>query len=262
MTTSATALGPPGDAIDTGGASAASPAIDAPLAPDTVVATVAGRPIRLRDVEAREDALRRGPRGRHLPPAASPAGAEARRWIVRELVTEALIRHALDERGLPSADALVEAVASGPAPSEAEIADYYRRNADRFRLDERALVRLAPATGGGVDDDLAAAPETEVRRGELAGPFEDALLAAAPGTVVGPFIVAGRPWLARLKRVLPAGLRPLEEVRAGIEAELRAADRARRFEDWLERQRAALVRLEPGFEHPGDPTRRTPSHRH
>ncbi|HEU4572651.1 MAG TPA: peptidylprolyl isomerase [Candidatus Limnocylindrales bacterium] len=230
-------------------------------ATDPPVATVAGRPIRLHEVEVREAALRRGPRARHLPPTGSVAAAGARRWIVRELVTEALVRQALDERGLPDVGALVDAVADGPEPTEADIADYYERNAARFRSEERRVVRLARATAG-VEPDLTAASEAEVRRGELVGPFEDAIFAAGPGAVVGPFVVDGRSWLARLEGVFPAGRVPLSDVRREIETELRAVARSRRFDEWLERRRTTLVHLEPGFEHPGDPTGRAPTHRH
>ena len=55
---------------------------------------------------------------------------------------------------------------------------------------------------------------------------------------------------------------PYAQVRALIEAELGTVDRDRRFARWLDERCAALVRLEPGFEHPGDPTHPDAVHRH
>jgi [acyl-carrier-protein] S-malonyltransferase len=55
---------------------------------------------------------------------------------------------------------------------------------------------------------------------------------------------------------------PYDEVRARIAAELGAGDRDRAFARWLEQRHAALVRLSPGFEHPGDPAHPDATHRH
>ncbi|MDT5036336.1 MAG: [acyl-carrier-protein] S-malonyltransferase [Micromonosporaceae bacterium] len=55
---------------------------------------------------------------------------------------------------------------------------------------------------------------------------------------------------------------PYEQVRARIAADLGRADRDRRFTRWLDERCAALVRLEPGFEHPGDPRHPDAVHRH
>jgi [acyl-carrier-protein] S-malonyltransferase len=55
---------------------------------------------------------------------------------------------------------------------------------------------------------------------------------------------------------------PFADVRAAIEADLLAAARSRIFDEWLERRRAALAVIEPGFEHPGHPIHGVPSHRH
>jgi [acyl-carrier-protein] S-malonyltransferase len=55
---------------------------------------------------------------------------------------------------------------------------------------------------------------------------------------------------------------PYEEVRDKIAAELGRVDRDRRFTQWLDGRCAALVRLQPGFEHPGDPRHPDAVHRH
>jgi [acyl-carrier-protein] S-malonyltransferase len=55
---------------------------------------------------------------------------------------------------------------------------------------------------------------------------------------------------------------PYAEVRDRIAAELGRIDRDRAFARWLDERCAALVRLEPGFEHPGDPAHPDAVHRH
>ena len=55
---------------------------------------------------------------------------------------------------------------------------------------------------------------------------------------------------------------PLAEVRPTIAEHLRAAARRRAFRVWLDQRRAELVRLSPGYEHPGDPRQPDNTHRH
>ena len=55
---------------------------------------------------------------------------------------------------------------------------------------------------------------------------------------------------------------PLAEVRSAIADHLRGAARRRAFRVWLDARRAALVRLAPGYEHPGDPRQADNTHRH
>jgi [acyl-carrier-protein] S-malonyltransferase len=54
----------------------------------------------------------------------------------------------------------------------------------------------------------------------------------------------------------------LDEVRSAIAEHLRAAARRRAFRVWLDARRATLVRLAPGYEHPGDPSQPDNTHRH
>jgi [acyl-carrier-protein] S-malonyltransferase len=60
----------------------------------------------------------------------------------------------------------------------------------------------------------------------------------------------------------PAFVVPFDEVRGAIEDDLLVAARARAFDEWLDRRRAALAVIKPGFEHPGHPIHGVPSHRH
>jgi [acyl-carrier-protein] S-malonyltransferase len=55
---------------------------------------------------------------------------------------------------------------------------------------------------------------------------------------------------------------PYEQVRDQIAAELGTVSRDRRFAQWLDERYADLVRLQPGFEHPGDPRHPDATHRH
>jgi [acyl-carrier-protein] S-malonyltransferase len=58
------------------------------------------------------------------------------------------------------------------------------------------------------------------------------------------------------------GTIPYEEAEASIHEELLIAARVRAFDLWLEERRQALAIVEPGYEHPADPSYRFPSHRH
>jgi [acyl-carrier-protein] S-malonyltransferase len=158
------------------------------------VATVAGRPIPVSVLEDRLALIRQGPRGRHIPPAGSPGYGDACRWVVRELVTEAVLEHEARVRGLHEISQLVLAATEGVVVPDEEIRSYYDRNPDLYR---------------------------------------------------------------RAAKVIP-----FEEAEASIRQELLLAARVRAFDQWLEERRAALAVVEPGFEHPADPTYRFPSHRH
>ncbi|HKT02394.1 MAG TPA: hypothetical protein VJT31_22925, partial [Rugosimonospora sp.] len=55
---------------------------------------------------------------------------------------------------------------------------------------------------------------------------------------------------------------PYPSVHGRIAERLRTARAHRAFLDWLDRERAASVRLAPGYEHPGDPAQPDHEHRH
>jgi len=232
-------------------------------------ATVAGRAIPLARLDARIEALRRGPRGRHLPPGDGPATATARRWVARELVTEAVIAHEMRSAGVTAPHELVRVATAGVTVAEADARDYYRRNPDRFARPEARVVRhvvladeptaLATAALPARLDD---GPLVTVRRGELAGALEDALFAAAPGAIVGPIRTELGWHVARLETVVPATVAPFDEVRPTIEADLLEDARRRAFDRWLEDRRARLAVMDPAYEHPGHPVHGFASHRH
>jgi [acyl-carrier-protein] S-malonyltransferase len=238
-----------------------------------IVATVAGRPIPVSALEAKVAEVRRGPRGRHLPPES--AGAESTRlgrWLVQELVTEAVLDHEVRAAGLRGRSpktivALVRRVTAEVTVEEPDVRAYYHRNADLYTRREVRRIRHAVVSEIAAADAMARSGaiegnELEVRRGELAGPLEDALFAARVGDVVGPIRTEHGWHVARLDAVDPASSVPFDDVRPAIHAELLAAARARAFGDWLESRRKAIAVVEPAYAHPGDPIHGLRSHRH
>jgi hypothetical protein len=261
------------------------------------IATVGGRPIPVERLDERIAALRRGPRGRHLPPGDADDGAGPWRWIALELVNEAVLAHEARAVGIvrdgagPLDDGdvarLVAHVTHDVRIAEADALAYYGRNADRYRRPVARLVRhvlladetqarsvaarvargeglaaLAVALSRDAGSRARGGDLGPVHRGELAGPLEDALFAADVGEVVGPVRTEHGWHVACVEAVVPASISPFDEVRPAIEAELLEAARLRAFDDWLARRRTALAVIEPGFEHPGHPSHGVASHRH
>lgn len=186
-----------------------------------------------------------------------------------------------------AARTLFDRVTSNVVVSEDDIAGYYDRNLDRFRYEERRVVShvlTADAEGArmarerldagediaGVAAALSIDPGTrhrggrlgEMRRGQMVGPFEDAVFACSEGSVLGP-VQSEFGWhVAVVVAVIPAGMEPFEAVRSEIEADLLSDLRGRTFEAWLESRRQVLTSVEPGWEHPGDPRLPDFFHRH
>jgi hypothetical protein len=269
-----------------------------------VVAVVGGRPISRASLDRRMADVRRGRRGRHLPPDGGQVSIGVRRWVVQELITEAVMVHEAEAAGIiaagsatdPGADGrltasavgrLVETVTAGVTVTGREVRGYYVRNGDRYRRREGRRVRHvllpdAPTAqaaihrlAAGADMGALAAAVSidagtrtgggdlgDVHRGELSGPFEDAIFSAPVGAVLGPIRTEHGWHVARVDAVSAASCVPYAEARLAIEADLLAAERSRLFGAWLEDRRAALVLIEPGFEHPADPIHGFPSHRH
>lgn len=163
--------------------------------PVTRIATVGGRPISIERLEERVAEVRRGPRGRHLPPGDGPESIHLQRWIVQELVTQEVLAHearaagiagtqaASPERHTPGAGPssptgmpalavarLVDHVTASVTVPSREIRAYYQRNRDRYLRRESRRVRhilLADAASArrvvarlGAGDDMAALAAT------------------------------------------------------------------------------------------------------
>ena len=78
----------------------------------TVVATVGGVPVRVDEVDAREDQLRTSRLASSLPQPGTSEGRQLRRWLTQQLVTERVAAEEAATRGLtaegaPSEDALL-----------------------------------------------------------------------------------------------------------------------------------------------------------
>lgn len=242
-----------------------------------LVATVAGVAILVEGVDRRLADLRRGPRARHIPPDGAGGSGDLRRWVAQELVMEAVLVHEARAAGitdiveparLSSRDVarLVAHVTGEVTVPESHVRAYHERNADLYERRETRTVRHVIASDKRAPQGhaalLAAVEPIEVRRGELAGPLEDAIFGAELGAVVGPIRTELGWHVARVEAIAPASRTSFAEARAAIEDELLVAARARAFDEWLERRRAALVVVEPEFEHPGHPRHGAPSHRH
>jgi [acyl-carrier-protein] S-malonyltransferase len=252
----------------------------------TAVAWVAGDPVDLSEVDVLEAALRAGPVGPTLPREQSREGRQLRRWIVQVLVAERLVAveaaaRGLDASGAPglfdlapdraamlglgsvAADLLTRsplarrvfvAVTEDVAVPPDVVAEFYERNPERFRVPEERVVTHTIGDG---------TPRQRVlRRGQLTGPVEAAVFAAAAGDTVGPVRDPLGTHTVVVEEVRPARVRPLAEVRDEITAHLVAGARRRAFTAWLDRHAAVDVALAPGFEHPGDPGQPDNTHRH
>lgn len=262
------------------------------------VATVGGAPISIGRLEQRVVEIRRGPRGRHLPPGDWQATRSFERWIVQDLIREAVLVHEARTAGIiepsttvvdgpseatmlpqPAMAELIDHVVRGVTVPPDDIRAYYERNLDRYRRpasrgvrhvllpDEASAVRMIGRLAAGEDmGRLAAEVSIDVGSrtlgGELAGPFEDAVFAARIGGVVGPIQTEHGWHVLRVEAESAPRTLPFIAVASEIEAELLDAARAAAFAAWLEERCAALVVMESGFEHPADPVHGVPSHRH
>jgi [acyl-carrier-protein] S-malonyltransferase len=229
-----------------------------------IAATVAGEDIPITEVDIREAELRTSGLAGVLPVAGTSEGRQLRRWLTQLLVTERVIAveaaarriEAADAPGehelLPDATARLElgsvtsAVLTSSAMARAlfaqvtahvdvtepEIAGYHARNPYRYAARRRATDG-ATATG----------------HATATGP------ATATATATGHAADAG--W-----DTPPGEPPPLSRVRDAVAADLRAAARRRAFAAWLDGRKAELVRLAPGFEHPGDPRQPDNTHKH
>ncbi len=264
--------------------------------PETL-ATVGALEITGADVARRVQRIRAEAGPESLPAAGSPAERRLRRWVLHALVNEAVVAAEAASRALvddaaaePDAGvvaAVFEAVTADVTVADNVVNEYYARNVDRYLRPETRRVRHLVLADRGSADVVAArarsrAPSSQpaavrstgsagapagatveqVSRGQVCGPLEDALFAAAPGDVVGPLRSELGWHVARVEAVTPAATVPLEAVREAIAADLLAAERGRRFDAWLGQRRAELVTVAAGHEHPGDPRAPDSNHRH
>ncbi len=145
----------------------------------SVAATVAGAPVPVAEVDAREAALRASPQTAALPRPGTSEGRQLRRWLTQVLVTEKVVGREAQSSGVSAADAPgledvlpdltarmeIGSIAAGALAdplaravyarvtadvdvTEEAVADYHRRNPDRFPGDEAPLTAIAALLRG------------------------------------------------------------------------------------------------------------------
>jgi [acyl-carrier-protein] S-malonyltransferase len=201
-----------------------------------VAATVDGVPVPVDEVDSREARLRGGSLAAALPIAGTGEGRQLRRWLTQLIVTERVVAAEAAARGVSADDAPTEDDLLPDITARLEIGSVAAAALADPRA--RALFVRVTADVEVSDDDIAAYHDRNPLR-----------------------FAASRPdrhgWRA------PAAIAPsLPEVHSRIAEHLRAAARRRAFRVWLDRRRADLVRLAPGYEHPGDPRQPDNTHRH
>lgn len=226
--------------------------------------------------------------------------AAVRAWAAKGLLADRLLeaeaaRLGVGEPGSPEAWAGA-LLASGEirleAPSHHEALACYRANQHRYRTAEarwvRHLVVAEKRTADGLASDILASGTSAeaalarlagqwslddgtrgrggelgwVVRGQFAGAFEELAFAALPGELCGPVETSFGWHLLVVESVRPARLRPFDECREEILAEL-AEDRRRvALRCWWGRRLAEAVRVPVGAEHPLCPGLPGSAHRH
>lgn len=199
-----------------------------------VAATVAGHPVLVGDVDAREARLRATRLASSLPRPGTSEGRQLRRWLTQLVVTDRVL----------AAEARALGVTADGAPSERELLP-----------DISARLEIGSVAASALDSPIARALFVHVTSAVVVGHAEVAEFHAR-----NPFRFASRAtgsdgWSARIE---PA----FDDVRHAITEHLRAAARRRGFRIWLDARRAALVELSPGYEHPGDPRQPDNTHKH
>jgi len=201
-----------------------------------LVATVAGTPVAVAELDAAEARLRNGPRAAALPVSGTGEGRQLRRWLAQLIVTERVV----------AAEAAARGVNGQEAPGEAELLPDVTA---RLEIGSIAAAALADPRARALFADVTAT--VQVTDDDVANYHaRNPLRFAAPRR-------AGQGWRAPA-RVGP----PLGEVQSAIAEHLRGAARRRAFRVWLDARRAEMVQLAPGYEHPGDPRQPDNIHRH
>lgn len=189
----------------------------------TVVATVAGNPVRASEVDVRETALRTTPRAAALPRPGTSEGRQLRRWLTQLLVSERVVAH--------------EAAAFGVTVTD-----------------------VTPCAAEVLPDMTARLEIGSVAAGVLAQPLGRAVFAHVTRDIDVDDVAVADYHVRNPRRFARSG--ELSEARPMIAEHLRGAARRRAFRIWLDQRRAALVWLAPGYEHPGDPRQPDNTHRH
>ncbi len=201
-----------------------------------LVATVAGTPVAVDELDAAEARLRNGPGASALPASGTSEGRQLRRWLTQLIVTQRVVAAEATARGLTARGAPTEADLLPDVTARLEIGSV----AAAALADPRARALFADVTAAvGVSDEEVA--DYHARNPlRFAAPHPGRHGWRAP-SLVGP---------------------PRGQVRSAVVGPLRGAARRRAFRVWLDARRAELVQLAAGYEHPGDPRQPDNTHRH
>jgi [acyl-carrier-protein] S-malonyltransferase len=232
--------------------------------------SVAGTAITFERVEERLAALRESPQGRRMPPGEGPETDQTRRWLLRQLITEAIIAYEMRASGAGSVADLFAQVTASVRVHEDEVHAFYLHNPDRFRRPAARRIQhllradfITAARAATGDGSAAGTWEAlRVQRGELVGELENALFAAQVGSFVGPIRTEHGWHVAQIESADPETVEPFGVVREAIEAELLVEARGRAFDEWLETRRRMLVLSDSPIDHPGLPRVGFVGHRH
>lgn len=201
-----------------------------------LAATVAGCGVPVADVDAREAQLRRAIPAAALPRAGTSEGRQLRRWLTQLLVTERVI----------AAEAGAVGLTADGAPAE-----------DELLPDHAARLEIGSVAAAALADPLARAMFAHITATVDVGADAVADYHARNPLRFAKRMDAGNGWCAA-----SFDAPPFEDVKPSIVEHLRGAARRRAFRLWLDARRAELVRLAPGYEHPGDPRQPDNTHRH
>ncbi len=201
-----------------------------------IAATVAGRDVPVADLDERERRLRATLPAAALPRAGTSEGRQLRRWLTQLLVTERVI----------AAEAAAVGVTADGAPSEDELLP---NPSSRLEIGSVAAAALADPLARAMFVRITAAigvTDADVTDYHARNPLRFATRSDA-----------GNGW-----RTTAVDVPSLDAVRPLIRQHLRSAAQRRAFRLWLDARRAELVRLAPGYDHPGDPRQPDNTHRH
>lgn len=201
-----------------------------------LAATVAGLGVPVADVDSREATLRGAMPAAALPRAGTSEGRQLRRWLTQLLVTERVIETEAADAG----------VTHEGAPAE-----------DELLPDDLARLEIGSIAAAALADPLARAMYAHVTADI---DISDAAVADYHSRNPARFAKSSESENGWRTAVVEAP--PMDAVRPLIVELLRGAARRRAFRLWLDSRRAELVRLAPGYEHPGDPRQPDNTHRH
>lgn len=200
------------------------------------VATVAGCPVCVADVDVRESHLRAGPLAGALPRPGTSEGRQLRRWLTQLLVSERVVEAEARASGVDAVDA-------------PEVSD--------LLPDDGARLELGSVAASTLELPVARALFVHVTRGVTVDESRIADYHARNPLRFAAPVPAANGW-----RATPVEPPPLIEVRHLIAEHLLGSQRRQAFRRWLDTRRAELVHLEPGYEHPGDPRQPDNTHTH